>query len=145
MAGVVSEELGECPNNTESTVCLTLNCPYKHDRVWPIPPAIQKAMERELDYEAFYAERVKTLQPIEWTPGWTPEHEISFESYVDRMLKTQTKCPCGCGGQFIPPAKKASIETIQCSNCEEVVLMTEFGDHYCKEYQQKEADDAQGN
>ena len=37
----MSEELGECPNNTEDTVCLSYNCPYKHDRVWPIPPAIQ--------------------------------------------------------------------------------------------------------
>ena len=77
-------------------------------------------MDREFDYEVFYAERVNNQQPIEWTL----EHGVSFESYVDRMLKTQT---------------------IQCSNCKEVVLMAEFGDHYCKEYQQKETDDAQGN
>ena len=98
----MSEELGECPNNTENTVCLSLSCKYKHDRVWPIPPAIQEAMERELDEEVFYAERVNTPPPREWTP----ENEISFESYVDRMLKTQIKCPCGCGGIFVPPEKK---------------------------------------
>lgn len=72
----MSEELGECPNNTENTVCLSLSCKYKHDRVWPIPPAIQKAMERELDEEVFYAERVNTPPPREWTP----EDEISFEA-----------------------------------------------------------------
>lgn len=98
----MSEELGECPNNTENTVCLSYNCPYKHDRVWPIPPAIQEAMDREFDHEVFYAERVNTPPPREWTP----EHELSFESYVDRMLNNPSKCPCGCGGTFIPPAKK---------------------------------------
>ena len=98
----MSEELGECPNNTENTVCLMPFCKYKHDRVWPIPPAIQEAMDREFDYEVFYAERVNTPQP----PEWTPEHELSFESYVDRMLKTPSKCPCGCGGIFDLPKKK---------------------------------------
>ena len=91
-------ELGECPNNTENTVCLSASCKYKHDRVWPIPPAIQEAMNRELDMEVFYVERLNTLPPT--------EHEISFESYVDRMLKTQTKSPCGCGGIFDLPKKK---------------------------------------
>ena len=94
-------ELGECPNNTENTVCLSPFCKYKHDRVWPIPPAIQEAMNRELDEEVFYAKRAHARKPIECTP----EHEISFESYVDRMLKTQTKCPCGCG-MIVPPTKK---------------------------------------
>lgn len=98
----MSEELGECPNNTENTVCLMPFCKYKHDRVWPIPPAIQEAMEREVDHEVFLGSRQNV-----------PE---LFESYVDRMLKTQTKCPCGCGGIF-----EATYEA------------------------NKEADDAQGN
>ena len=71
-------ELGECPNNTENTVCLSPSCKYKHDRTWPIPTTIQEAMNRELD----------------------------VESYVDRMLNTPTKCPCGCGGIFDLPKKK---------------------------------------
>ena len=75
---------------------------YKHDRVWPIPTGIQEAMNRELDMEVFYVERAKAPQLLEWTP----EHEISFGSYVDRMLKTPTKCPCGCGGIFDLPKKK---------------------------------------
>ena len=98
----MSEELGECPNNTEDTVCLSYNCPYKHDRVWLAPPDIQETIKREIDEEFFYVKRAKTLQPIEWTP----EHELSFESYVDRMLNNPSNCPCGCGGTFIPPAKK---------------------------------------
>ena len=46
--------------------------------------------------------RVEEDEPAEWTP----KTKCGFESYVDRMLKTQTKCPCGCGGMFVPPAKK---------------------------------------
>ena len=98
----MSEELGECPNNTENMVCLSPSCKYKHDRFWPIPPAIQEAMNRELDMEVFYAERDKTPEPIEWTAV----NEILFEPYVDRMLNTPTKCPCGCGGIFDLPKKK---------------------------------------
>lgn len=126
----MSEELGECPNNTENTVCLSPSCKYKHDRTWPIPPSIQEVMDREFDYESSTPSAAKNLQPIEWTL----EHELSFESYVDRMLNYPSKCPCGCGGQFVPPAKKASIETIQCTNCGEVVLNDRFDDHYCAEY-----------
>ena len=95
-------DLGECPNNTENTVCLSPSCKYKHDRTWPIPPTIQEAMNRELDAEVLYAERDKTPEPIEWSDVG----EISFGSYVDRMLNTPTKCPCGCGGIFDLPKKK---------------------------------------
>ena len=98
----MTEELGQCPESTETTVCLSWDCPYKHDLVRTIPPDIEEAMIREIEQEALYAERLNTPEPIEWTP----EHEIAFESYVDRMLKTQTKCPCGCGGMFVPPEKK---------------------------------------
>ena len=118
----MSEELGECPNNTENTVCLSPLCKYKHDRVWPIPPAIQEAMNRELDEEVFYAERVNTPPPREWTP----EHEISFESYVNRMLNYPSKCPCGCGILLLPKKK----ETDDAQDNDEA---------------KKETDDAQGN
>ena len=68
----MTEELGECPNNTENTVCLSPACPYKHDRVWPIPPAIQEAMEREFDEEVFYAKRVNTPSTrLHSGPTWT--------------------------------------------------------------------------
>ena len=93
-------ELGECPNNTENTVCLSPLCKYKHDRVWPIPPAIQEAMNRE--------------------------HEISFESYVNRMLNYPPKCPCGCGILLLPKKK----ETDDAQDNDEA---------------KKETDDAQGN
>lgn len=41
-------------------------------------------------------------EPLEWTP----EHELSLEAYVDRMLNYPSNCPCGCGGEYIPPIKK---------------------------------------
>ena len=96
----MSGDLGECPNNTENTVCLSPSCKYKHDRVWLDPEEIKSGLaqwegtfiEREVDYEVFLGSRQNV-----------PE---LHESYVDRMLKTQIKCPCGCGGIFDLPKKK---------------------------------------
>ena len=85
----MSGDLGECPNNTESPGCLSPSCKYKHDRVWLDPEEIKSGLAQ---WEGTFIER-KNVPEL-------------HESYVDRMLKTQTKCPCGCGGIFDLPKKK---------------------------------------
>ena len=105
-----AEELGDCPNNTKNTVCLSPSCKYKHDRIWLDPEEIKSGMTQ---WGGAFIE-------------WTPEHELSFESYVDRMLKTPAKCPCGCGILLLPKKK----ETDDAQDNDEA---------------KKETDNAQGN
>ena len=85
----MSEELGECPNNTENTVCLSPSCPYKHDRIWLDPEEIKSGM---VQWEGTFIER--------------KSGSAFLEPYVVTTLKHPSKCPCGCGGIFDLPKKK---------------------------------------
>ncbi len=85
----MSEELGECPNNTENTVCLSPSCKYKHDRIWLDPEEIKSGM---VQWEGTFIER--------------KSGSAFIEPYVVTTPKHPSKCPCGCGGQFVPPTEK---------------------------------------
>ena len=83
-------ELGECPNNTENTVCLSLSCKYKHDRGWPIPPAIQEAMERE-DYIEALTKDAKALAKLEKTVREALEGERNFQAELAAVINKYSR------------------------------------------------------
>ena len=77
-------DLGECPNNTQHTVCLSPSCPYKHDRVWPIPPAIQEAMNRELDVENAYGGLIDRVREAR-------EDEQAFQADLAKVINQHSR------------------------------------------------------